>query len=59
MDPVIAIEMKGITKTFGSVKANEDVNLTVKTGRGTRFARRKRCREKHTGEYAVWDLSSG
>lgn len=32
MDPVIAIEMKGITKTFGSVKANEDVNLTVNQG---------------------------
>lgn len=32
MDPVFAIEMKGITKSFGSVRANEDVNLTVKNG---------------------------
>lgn len=32
MDPVIAIEMKGISKTFGSIKANEDVNLTVRQG---------------------------
>jgi len=25
-----AIELKGITKTFGSVVANSDINLTVK-----------------------------
>lgn len=28
----IAIEMKNISKSFGSLKANEDVNLTVKSG---------------------------
>jgi simple sugar transport system ATP-binding protein len=27
-----AIELKGITKTFGSVVANDDINLTVKCG---------------------------
>ena len=27
-----AIEMKGITKTFGSVVANKNVNLTLKQG---------------------------
>ena len=27
-----AIEMRGITKTFGSVVANKDVNLTLKKG---------------------------
>ena len=27
-----AIEMRGITKTFGSVVANHQVNLTVKPG---------------------------
>lgn len=32
MEPVKAIEMKGISKAFGSVKANEDVNLTVYNG---------------------------
>ena len=28
----VAIELKGITKTFGSIVANDDVNLTVKRG---------------------------
>lgn len=28
----IAIELKGITKTFGSVKANDGVDLTVRKG---------------------------
>ena len=28
-----AIEMKGITKTFGSVVANRDVELNVRQGR--------------------------
>ncbi len=32
MEPVKAIEMKDICKAFGSVKANEDVNLTVYNG---------------------------
>ncbi len=32
MEPIKAIEMKGICKTFGSVKANEDVDLTVYNG---------------------------
>ena len=32
MEPVKAIEMKGISKAFGSVLANEDVNLTVYNG---------------------------
>ena len=27
-----AIEMRGITKTFGSVVANKDVNLTLRKG---------------------------
>ena len=27
-----AVEMRGITKTFGSVTANKDVNLTLKKG---------------------------
>jgi len=32
MEPVKAIEMKGISKAFGTVLANEDVNLTVYKG---------------------------
>lgn len=32
MEPVRAIEMKGITKAFGSVKANEEVDLIVFNG---------------------------
>jgi simple sugar transport system ATP-binding protein len=32
MEPVKAIEMKNISKAFGSVKANENVNLTVLNG---------------------------
>ena len=27
-----AVEMRGITKTFGSVVANKDVNLSVRQG---------------------------
>ena len=32
MEPIKAIEMKHISKAFGSVKANENVNLTVYNG---------------------------
>lgn len=32
MEPIKAIEMKNISKAFGSVKANENVNLTVYNG---------------------------
>lgn len=32
MEPVKAIEMKGISKAFGSVQANKNVNLTVYNG---------------------------
>ena len=32
MEPVKAIEMKGICKAFGSVMANEEVDLTVYNG---------------------------
>ena len=32
MAPVTAIEMKNISKAFGSVQANENVNLTVYNG---------------------------
>lgn len=32
MEKQIAIQMKNITKTFGALKANEDVNLTIYNG---------------------------
>lgn len=32
MEPVNAIELKGVTKRFGEVVANDDVNLTVRKG---------------------------
>lgn len=32
MDPIKAIEMKGITKAFGAIMANEDIDLTVFNG---------------------------
>ena len=32
MQSNIAIQMKNISKTFGVIKANEDVNLTVLNG---------------------------
>ena len=32
MSERFAIEMRGITKTFGSVTANKDVNLTLRQG---------------------------
>ncbi len=32
MKEAFAIELKGITKTFGSVVANRNVSLTVKKG---------------------------
>ena len=32
MEPVKAIEMRGITKTFGAIHANQDVDLTVYNG---------------------------
>ena len=31
-DEIFAIELKGITKTFGSVVANDNIHLTVKHG---------------------------
>ena len=32
LEQVSAIQLKGITKRFGSVVANKDVNLTLKKG---------------------------
>ena len=32
MEPIKAIEMKGISKAFGSIQANEGVDLTVLNG---------------------------
>ena len=32
MSTQVAIELKNITKTFGSVVANKDINLTVNRG---------------------------
>ena len=32
MEPVNAIELLGVTKRFGEVVANDNVNLTVKKG---------------------------
>ena len=39
-----AVSMKNITKTFGSVVANDKVNLDIYQGRDSGAARRKRKR---------------
>lgn len=58
MSESLAIELKGITKTFGSIVANKDVNLQVKK-RNPCNTRRKRQRQNHPYEYAFRYLFPG
>lgn len=37
MSESLAIELKGITKTFGSIVANKDVNLQVKKAKSLQY----------------------
>lgn len=46
-----AIELRHITKRFGSVVANNDITLSLRKGE-ILSARRKRQRKNHTDEYA-------
>lgn len=53
-----AIELKNISKTFGSIKANRNVNLTVNNGE-ILSARRKRKRKNNPDEHDIGNLFSG
>ena len=54
-----AIELQGITKTFGSVVANDHINLEVRRGEILAIAWRKWFRKNNVDEYDFRYLSSG
>ena len=53
------IEMLHITKEFPGIKANDDITLQLRKGRGTRPAGRKRRRQKYADERAVRPVPAG
>ena len=59
MSDGFAVEMRGITKTFGSVVANRDVDLDPAPWRDSGAAGGKRLGQDHPDEYAVRHLCAG
>ena len=51
---MLAVEMRNITKRFGSFTANDQINFLVEKGGDTLSAWRKRCGENNSHEYTVW-----
>jgi len=47
------LEMQGIVKSYGTVRANRSIDLTVPEGVVRRPAREKRIRQEHPDEGAV------
>ena len=47
------LELRGITKTFPGVLANDNVNLTARAGRDPCLAGGKRRRQDHTDEHPL------
>ena len=52
------VEMKNITKKFGSFVANDNINLTVHKGEVHALLGEKRCRKIYSNEYTVWFISA-
>ena len=57
-DARTVLEMRGITKQFPSVLANDDVELRPRQRRGACTSRRERRREVHAHEHPVRALTS-
>lgn len=54
-----ALELRDISKRFGSVQANDHVNLTLRKSDDSCNSRRERKRQEHSDEYDLWNLLSG
>ena len=52
------LEMKGITKTFGSVTANENVDLTLYPGEIHALLGENGAGKEYFNERAEWDLQT-
>ena len=52
------LEMRGITKTFGSVTANKDVDLTLYPGEIHALLGENGAGKKYTYEYSEWNLQT-
>ena len=54
-----AIELRGITKTFGSVVANDHIDLDVRRGEILALLGENGFRKNHIDEYDLRHLSPG
>ena len=52
-----ALELRDISKSFGSVQANDHVNLTLRKTDCNSGGKRKR--KDNSDEYDLWNLLSG
>ena len=54
-----ALELRDISKSFGSVQANDHVDLTLKKIGDSCNSGGKRKRKDNSDEYDLWNLLSG
>ena len=53
-----ALELRDISKSFGSVQANDHVNLTLRKSEILAILGEKRKRKDNSDEYDLWNLLS-
>ena len=54
-----ALELRDISKSFGSVQANDHVDLTLRKSEILAILGVKRKRKDNSDEYDLWNLLSG
>lgn len=54
-----ALELRDISKSFGSVQANDHVDLTLRKSEILAISGGKRKRKDNSDEYDLWNLLSG
>lgn len=54
-----ALELRDISKSFGSVQANDHVDLTLRKSEILGNSGGKRKRKDNSDEYDLWNLLSG
>ena len=54
-----ALELRDISKSFGTVQANDHVDLTLRKSEILAILGGKRKRKDNSDEYDLWNLLSG